>query len=126
MFSELPNCLRIILGVSHDNGYARLLSKLEVENVMPGKVVLLEGPPFATELARFSTTSFPRIKFPNLFLERKLESLHEMKYAKVAADGILRIEDKPKSSKTTSSKVPADAFSKTIWPDSGISCSFHC
>src|SRR5208282_1113577 len=119
MFSELPNCLRIILGASHDNSYARLLSKLEAQSVVPGKVVLLEGPPFAAELTRFSTSTFPRIKFPNLFLEHKLGSVNEMKFAKVAANGILHGDRKPKLSGKLSSKSPVAVPSKTVQPNSG-------
>jgi hypothetical protein len=120
MFSVLPNCLRIVLGVSHDNGYARLLSKLQVESVVPGKVVLLEGPPFAAELTQFSTSIFPRIKFPNLFLEHKLGSVNEIKFAKVAADAILHVDRRTKSSGKPSSKSPAVVSSKKVQSDSGI------
>lgn len=117
MFSELPNCLRIILGASHDNGYARLLSKLEAQNVVPGKVVLLQGPPFAAELTRFSRSTFPRIKFPNLFLEYKLGSVNA---PKVVADGISHMDRKPKLSRKSSSKSLVDMSSKTFKPNPGI------
>ena len=119
MFSELPNCLRIVLGASHDNGYARLLSKLEAQNVVPGKVVLLQGPPFAAELTRFSRSTFPRIKFPNLFLEHKLGSVNGMQSPVVAADGISHMDRKPKLSRKSSSKSLVDMSSKTFKPNPG-------
>lgn len=126
MFSELPNCLRIVLGASHDNGYARLLSKLEVQSVLPGKILLLEGPPFAAELARFSTSTFPRIKFPNLFLEHKLVSLNEIKFPKVDANSVLHTDRKPKLSRKSSSKSLVADSSKTVQPNSGTPILIYC
>jgi hypothetical protein len=80
----MPQCEHIMLGGSHDNGYARILSNLETTNIMPGKVVLLQGPSPAPELERFDTFLFPRIKFRELFMQRKLEC--GKRYAQVAAE----------------------------------------
>jgi hypothetical protein len=87
MYAVMPLCENIILGGSHDNGYARILSKLETTNISPGKVILLQGPSLAPEIERFDTFLFPRVKFRDLFLEKKLDS--GKKYSQVAADGIL-------------------------------------
>jgi hypothetical protein len=105
----MPQCDGIILGGSHDNGYAHLLSKLETANVVPGKVRLLQGPSFAAELDRFGTTTFPRVKFGTLFMETKLESRKTLKYTQVAADGVLPMAPRKSvpSPKATTVVVPA-------------------
>src|SRR5216110_528216 len=99
MYAAMLQCVRIILGGCHDNGYAHLLSKLETENVLPGKVMLLQCHPFAAGLDRFSPSTFPRVRFGDLFMETKLESGKTMKYAQVAADGVLQVARKSTSTK---------------------------
>jgi hypothetical protein len=83
MYAVQPQCENLILGVTHDNGYALLLSKLEAEGVKPGKVILLQGAGFAPELDRFDSSLFPRVRFGELFMEKKLEV--GKKYSQVAA-----------------------------------------
>jgi len=83
MYAVQPQCENLILGVTHDNGYALLLSKLEAEGVKPGKVILLQGAGFAHELERFDSSLFPRVRFGELFMEKKLEV--GKKYSQVAA-----------------------------------------
>jgi hypothetical protein len=116
MFAEMRQCVRIILGASHDNGYARLLRQLETDGVTPGKVVLLEGPPFAMELKNLIGATFPKTKFPGLFIEQKLAADSDARYSAVAVNGALYImsDGKPKSptSKTTVT------VSKSVSPDS--------
>lgn len=119
IFSALRNCIRIILGASHDNGYARMLRQLETEGVTPGKVVLLEGLPFATELEKLIGTTFPSVKFPGVFMEQKLTTVTATadtgtKYSTVAAHGVS--EGKPKSP----TAKPAVAVSKPLSRDTGI------
>jgi hypothetical protein len=91
MFAAWPRCTKMILGGSHDNGYARVLSKLLADNIVPGRVVLLQGPPFAVELAQLSTTIFPRIHFEGLFMNAKLEPGAEKvsSYVQVASSGVV-------------------------------------
>ena len=67
-------CQRIYFGGSADNGYARLLAPyLETQGVC-NRVCLVEGPPFAHELAeikdRFGTTAFE-----DVFRTQKLPTL---------------------------------------------------
>lgn len=93
MYAIMPQCQNIILGGSHDNICARILSNLETANIPPGKVTLLQGPTLAPELERFDSFLFPRIKFRDLFLERKLDL--GKRYAQVAADAILTAMRKP-------------------------------
>lgn len=115
-YVAMPQCQNIILGASHDNSYARLLSKLETDNIAPGKVILLQGPSFAPELERFDTKLFPRMKFGELFLDRKLDLAK--KYAQVAADGVL-----PMIRKTASPPSPSAATNsyKLAEPELSIS-----
>ncbi|KAK2036651.1 hypothetical protein LZ31DRAFT_636471 [Colletotrichum somersetense] len=59
------HCRHVLFGASADSGYARLLgSHLETDEVLK-KVILVEGPPFAKELAeirdRFSVASFNEV-----------------------------------------------------------------
>ena len=114
MYAAMPQCCNIILGASHDNGYARILSKLETENVAPGKVMLLEGTAFAAELERFDTLSFPHIKFGELFMERKIDP--GKKYAQVAADGVLPMTRKPASPPQLSPSLPVLHY-KNVEPE---------
>ena len=95
MYAAMPQCENIILGANYDNGYARILSKLETMNIMPGKVILLQGPGLAPELERIDTFLFPRIKFGELFMDKKLEGTR--KYAQVIVGG-----KSPARSKSTS------------------------
>jgi len=91
---------------------------LETENVAPGKVVLLEGQAFAAELQRFSPSMFPRVKFENLFMEKKIDA--GKKYAQVAADGVLQMTRKaPASPPKASPVVPK----KLVEPDPYVAMS---
>ena len=118
MYAAMLQCVRIILGGCHDNGYAHLLSKLETENVLPGKVMLLQCHSFAAGLDRFSPSTFPRVRFGDLYMETKLESGKTMKYAQVAADGVLQVARKSTSPKAT---AVVEVSRKKTEPDYGIS-----
>jgi hypothetical protein len=113
MFASWPQCQFIILGASHDNGYARVLSKLETY-ISPGKVRLLQGPPPAAELAELSPACFPRIEFDNIFMTSKLEQEKRGTYVQVAMDGVLKLP-------TKTSPVPVEATneSRNRLPDKG-------
>jgi hypothetical protein len=63
MFASWRHCVRIILGGSHDNGYSRTLSKLQTDNISPGKVALLQGPPFGGEFARMDATAAKAVSY---------------------------------------------------------------
>jgi hypothetical protein len=84
MYAVQPQCENLVLGTSHDNGSVRILSKLETDGIMPGKIILLQGATFAPELQRFDSGLFPRIRFGELFMDKKLDSAK--KYAQVAAE----------------------------------------
>lgn len=113
MYSVMPQCENIILGASHDNGYARILSKLETTNIMPGKVILLQGPSLAPELERFDTFLFPRVRFRELFMEKLAES--GKRYAQAAAEGNLSVSHKSTSPRQT----VATPSKKLVEPDLG-------
>jgi len=69
---ENHNCRNIILGVSHDNGYARVLDLIATDHrEMMNKIVLLEGPPFAREL---EALPFEKIKYADVFSPEKFDS----------------------------------------------------
>ena len=66
------HCKHIIFGGSTDNGYARMLQPLMGNERERERITLLEGPPWASELAslvpKFNTSRFPTVfrdtKFP--------------------------------------------------------------
>src|SRR5579859_3239165 len=84
MYAVQPQCQNLVLGTSHDNGSVRILSKLETDGIMPGKIILLQGATFAHELERFDSGLYPRIRFGELFMDKRLDS--GKKYAQVAAE----------------------------------------
>lgn len=59
------HCRHIVFGGSADNGYARMLEPYLQSEADRSRITLVEGPPFAPELARikdkFRTLSFPEI-----------------------------------------------------------------
>ena len=59
------HCQRILFGGSADNGYARLLGPYIEDDAVRSRIALLEGPPFARELAaiqdRYKTVSFEKV-----------------------------------------------------------------
>ena len=114
MYASMPQCEKIILGGSHDNGYVRILSKLEMSKILPGKINLLQGPTFASELERFDASLFPLVKFSDLFMERRLEP--GKKYAQVAADGTSPIDSKA----TSTSSITAAVAHRMVEPELSI------
>jgi hypothetical protein len=118
LVSGVRNCVRVILGASTDNGYARLLRQLETQGVTPGKVVLLEGPPFEWELKSLIGPTFPGLKFPGLFSEQKLgpgvaKAESGMKYSAAAASGV------PDGRTRSPPQRTAVLAFKSVNPDSG-------
>jgi len=77
------------------------------DNIVPGKIALLQGPPFASELARLSPSIFPRLRFGDLFMTTKLEAGIETgsSYVQAATNGVLPV----KSRKASSPPMPAAA-----------------
>lgn len=69
LFSEYPQCRRLLLGCSHDNGYARLLEEYADQEALRNKVILLEGVPFEKELV---SLPYKTDKFPGVFRSTKL------------------------------------------------------
>lgn len=64
-------CRVIIFGGSADNGYARLLQPYARDGSKNNKIVLLEGAPFAKELAELKD-KFPVTRFAEVFRSTKL------------------------------------------------------
>jgi hypothetical protein len=66
------NCNSIILGASHDNGYARVLHAVTCENNEAlRKIQLLEGPPFGREL---EDMPFNTVQFTEVFSTEKFDA----------------------------------------------------
>jgi hypothetical protein len=59
------HCQQILFGGSADNGYARLLGPFTEDDAVRSRITLLEGPPFARELAviqdKYRTVSFDKV-----------------------------------------------------------------
>ncbi|KAF8441261.1 hypothetical protein BGX38DRAFT_816621 [Terfezia claveryi] len=64
------SCKQVILGASHDNGYARILSSIVANGENPSRITLLEGVPFGKE---FNNLPFSRVMWSNLFMSKKVE-----------------------------------------------------
>ncbi|KAK3291136.1 uncharacterized protein B0H64DRAFT_409905 [Chaetomium fimeti] len=65
------HCQRILFGGTTDNGYARLLGPHAEDHAVRGRITLLEGPPFARELADIKD-KFRTVPFDNVFRSHKL------------------------------------------------------
>jgi hypothetical protein len=64
-------CRAVIFGGSADNGYARLLQPYVRDNPKSNRIILIEGPPFAKELAVLKD-KFLVARFPDVFRNTKL------------------------------------------------------
>ena len=65
------HCQHILFGGTADNGYARLLAPLIEDEAARTRIILLEGPPFAQELADLQD-KFRTVSFDNIFRSEKL------------------------------------------------------
>ncbi|KAH6856908.1 hypothetical protein B0I37DRAFT_368766 [Chaetomium sp. MPI-CAGE-AT-0009] len=65
------HCHQILFGGTSDNGYARLLGPYVEDDAVRRRVTLLEGPPFARELAEIKD-KFRTARFDNVFRSQKL------------------------------------------------------
>jgi hypothetical protein len=65
------HCKYIIFGAPGDNGYARLLGPYSQEEAVRKRITMLQGPPFAQELAAL-TKKFAVTSFPDVFRDSKL------------------------------------------------------
>ena len=72
------HCKHILLGCSHDNGYARLLEEFGHQQNRT-QITLVEGVPFERELAGL-TTQFAQTRFENVFRQSKIVNPHYMGY----------------------------------------------
>jgi hypothetical protein len=86
MYAPMPQCERIILGGSSDQSLTRILSKLAIANVIPGKVVLLQSSSFNPEIDKFQSDLFPRVSFGELFIDQKVSPAKN--YNQITADAI--------------------------------------
>ncbi|KAI9774907.1 MAG: hypothetical protein M1840_000123 [Geoglossum simile] len=94
------HCRQIYLGASHDNGYARPLETLlNDDRSAASKVTLIEGPPFAAELAQL-TPKLKVINFPDLFRQEKVPTT-------------LKTSTLPSYAATAATFVPASASPPT-------------
>ncbi|KAL8951514.1 MAG: hypothetical protein Q9222_002517 [Ikaeria aurantiellina] len=65
------HCKHVIFGGSADNGYARLLSPHTGDNSTSKKITMLQGPPFASELAPIAK-QLKQCSFPKVFRGTKI------------------------------------------------------
>lgn len=64
-------CKAVVFGGCADDGYARLLLPYSGGQPKSSRIVLIEGPPFAKELAKLKD-KFLTVRFPDLFRAAKL------------------------------------------------------
>ncbi|KAL6863275.1 hypothetical protein ACO1O0_003522 [Amphichorda felina] len=65
------HCHKILFGGTADNGYARMLEPYLQNETDRGRIILLEGPPSAQELAKIRDR-FETLSFDNIFRTQKL------------------------------------------------------
>jgi hypothetical protein len=65
------HCRHVLLGCSHDNGYARLLEETIADRDLTGRISLIEGVQFERELASIKG-SYRVTKFDGLFRDTKI------------------------------------------------------
>ncbi|KAK3695641.1 hypothetical protein B0T22DRAFT_508925 [Podospora appendiculata] len=68
------HCHQILFGGTADNGYARLLGPCVEDETARGRITLIEGPPFANELADLKDR-FRVVSFNDVFRTQKLLNL---------------------------------------------------
>lgn len=70
-----PSCQHVFFGGSADNGYARTLGPYTRDMDTAKRVTLIEGPPFAREVAEMvGNKKFRKTSFENVFRNSKLPS----------------------------------------------------
>lgn len=72
LFLNDYHCRQVLLGCSHDNGYARMLEDYQDDPASRSRVCLLEGVPFPRELESLRHL-FLSAKFDSLFRARKIQ-----------------------------------------------------
>ncbi|KAL8330263.1 hypothetical protein RB593_001329 [Gaeumannomyces tritici] len=97
------HCRQILFGASADNGYARLLGQHVGDDAVCGRITLLQGPPFAHELALIKNR-FRMATMDGVFRREKL-SLHLTPPATPSSDYVGNAA--PASAKPASSDVAA-------------------
>lgn len=71
------HCHQIFLGISHDNGYARLLEERLGDIQAIDHITVIEGVPFEKELANLQS-AFKTTKFNTLFRDSKIAQNHQI------------------------------------------------
>jgi hypothetical protein len=74
------HCHKVLLGCSHDNGYARLLDDTIGDTTLMDHIILLEGVPFERELASLKE-NFRTTKFEQMFRSTKLATPYQLQSA---------------------------------------------
>lgn len=65
------NCKAILLGASHDNGYALPITELQTSGTEHKSIALIEGPPFAKELRELKSVQF--FRWDTIFSNTRLD-----------------------------------------------------
>ena len=117
------HCRHIILGCSHDNGYARLLEEVS-QHPNINQITLLEGVPFERELLP-ATVMFATERFPNLFRTTKINTYNQ--YPLQAHSQMLSTQhlhhvqpqymQHPIAPTTSNGTLPSDAHHNGLPPD---------
>lgn len=68
------HCRHVYFGGTADNGYARLLGPFIEDKTALERITLLEGPPFAMEIANMRDR-FRTVSFDNVLRKQKLENI---------------------------------------------------
>ena len=107
------NCKQILLGISHDAGYAPFLEELISTDMERNRVTIIEGPPIVKEL---SATKLQILPLENIFRSDKL----------VSCSGPGRVTSPETNGATSWAKltsIPSTTISTPIQLKSGMDCT---
>lgn len=96
-----PNCKAVILGASHDNGYALPLTELDTASEEHKPIVLVEGSPFAKELEVLEFVAF--VRWDTVFSNDKYGTFNAWTEARHPSNG----KNRPPSTSSTD-KAPSE------------------
>ncbi|EEU33462.1 uncharacterized protein NECHADRAFT_89465 [Fusarium vanettenii 77-13-4] len=81
------HCRQILFGGAPDNGYARLLGPYKEDKTACRRITLLEGPPFANELADLKDSFRTTASFAKIFRSEKLPTMKRRVSFRLSAPG---------------------------------------
>lgn len=102
------HCQQVFFGGTADNGYARLLGPFIEDEMVRRRITLLEGPPFAHELADIKDR-FSIVSFDNVFRSQKLVNIKRRVSFHLTPPGTPSADYATAAARAPSTPIPASA-----------------